>query len=127
MFEAQYLFTRSSDLGLVIFSPWMARRGDRMRFTIDLDDVDDATIDVILFHKNTEDTGDGTTTGFAITALNTLGRTDSEANGLKELVRYKYVVKMDEGADLGRVLFRMLAPVWFDSVDRKSTRLNSSH
>ena len=116
MFEAQYLFTRSSDPGLVIFSPWMARRGDRMRFTIDLDDVDDATIDVILFHKNTEDTGDGTTTGFAITALNTLGRTDAEANGLKELVRYKYVVKMDEGADLGRVLFRMLAPVWFDSV-----------
>ena len=115
MFEAQYLMTKAS-AGLTIYSPWFPRQADNVRFNIDLDDVNGATLDIVLFHKNREDTGDGSTTGTSISALNTLGRTVAEFKGLKEMVRYKFVVKADSNGTLGWILFRMLPPIWFDSV-----------
>jgi hypothetical protein len=111
MFESQVLFK-----GSTIVSPWFPRRGDNVRCTIDVAAISGATIEVHVFTKNTEDMGDGTDANAGITlSLNATGRDSDEwARTLKELVRYKYIVTGTNAYDW--VLFRMLAPVWFDSV-----------
>lgn len=117
MFEAQYVITQDGVSGITIFSPWFPRRGDRIRYTLDVVDGKNAKVAVTLFHKNSEDTGDGSTTGSSIASTVTVGRTDQEfTTGLKELVRYQFVVKADSNGTLGFVAFRMLPPIWFDAV-----------
>lgn len=117
MFEAQLLFEDS-----VVLGPWFPRQADWVRLTLDVVAIAAATIKVELFTKSMEDPGDGSNadsagTPTAITATAT-GRTTTEWKsatvGLKELCRYKFTVT---GSGEGEwVLFRMLAPVWFDSV-----------
>jgi hypothetical protein len=76
-----------------------------------------ATIDVEVFTKNTEDTGDGSvvspSTG-SLASLTGVGQTSATwgPSTLKELVRYRYTVKSTSEW----LVFRMLPPVWFDSV-----------
>ena len=115
IYDAQYLFTSNMTIGFSVYSPWMARGGDQIMYVLDLVDAQGAKIRVDLLTKNTEDTGDGTVVS-TITATNTLGRTPKEyTTGLKELVRYKFTAIADEAA-IGFVLFRMLSPVWWDTV-----------
>ena len=120
MFEAQLVNCKATDVE--IFSPWFPRGGDNVSVTLEVVDVDSATIEVELFTKNSEQSGDGVDTDSTNTvniSRNTLGRTSKEwaptdnANlSILEMVRYKFIVK----ADGNWVLFRMLPPVWFDSV-----------
>lgn len=117
MFEAQYLMTKNNTTGIVVFSPWFPRKGDNIQYAIDLIEAVGAKISVTLFTKNTEDPGDGTTTGSAISLTNTVGVTSEVLKqGVVELVRYQFNVVADASNTLGWVLFRMLSPVWFDSV-----------
>lgn len=123
MFDAQLLFPGSSpETGIIIFSPWFPRGGDHLRATLEVAQINGATIKVEVFTKNTEDGGDGqdadNTFGTNITT-NVIGRTTQEwySSGniaLKELVRYRYTVTGSNVSDW--VLFRMLAPIWFDAV-----------
>lgn len=112
MFEAQLLIASSEPT--MVYSPWFPRQGDNAIFTLDLVDAT-GTILVEVFSKNTEDTGDG---GSALTpnsgSKSSPGRTSFELSGnLKELVRYRFTVS----GSGNWVLFRMLPPVWFDTVD----------
>jgi hypothetical protein len=117
VFEAQYIITKSKQPGITIYSPWFPRRGDRIRYTIDIVDAIGAQITVKLFHKDTEDAGDGTDTTSAIGPTSTIGRSGVEfTRGLLELVRYQFVVTSDETNVPGYICFRMLPPVWFDAV-----------
>lgn len=117
MFDGQYIHA-SFGTPVVIDGPWFGRKGDMIDYTVDIADVLNATISVALIHKNTEDTGNGAATGSTIAATSTIGRTDQEfTSGLKEMVRYRFtVVCEDEVPGLGWILFRMLPPVWFDSL-----------
>lgn len=118
MFEAQIL-----NKGCTIFSPWFPRQSDSARFTLEVVAVSGATITVSVFTKNSEDGGDGTDSDSAgsptrITG-SSVGRTTTEwlsrgTISLHDLVRYKFVVTGTNNYDW--VLFRMLPPVWFDSV-----------
>jgi hypothetical protein len=56
-------------------------------------------------------------TDLGITERGTTGRHDEEISALMELVRYKYTIYSADAGVPGFVLFRMLSPIWFDSVD----------
>lgn len=118
MFEAQYLFNNES-----VYSPWFPRRGDNVLVTLDLIAISGGKLDVQLFTKNTEEAGDGTDSdggGATIIDTSAIGRTTLEwqssalTPGLLELCRYKF--SWNSGAAGSRALFRMLPPVWFDTV-----------
>lgn len=111
MFEAQYLFG-----GNEVYSPWMSRGGDNMTITADLISKDTSNLEVALYEKNSEDTGDGTAhSGGTLMVTDASGGTPSSKTytGVKELVRYRIEAT---GSGTNRVLYRMLTPVWFDAV-----------
>ena len=121
MFEGQLLIKSST----AVYSPWMPRQGDYIRATVDLIARKGTTgsLKVQLFTKNHEDPGNGTdvdsTTPTEISA-GSVGQssatwTPTTGIGLEELVRYRF-----ETDSLGTdewVVFRMLAPVWWDAVE----------
>ena len=118
MFGLQYLQTTDNDAGLTIFSPWFPRQSDKIWCTLEIADAINADFSVNVFHKNHEDTGDGSDAGpgtGGLLNLNAAGRNESEFDGIKEMVRYQFVLKSQDG-NHAAVLFRMLANVWFDSV-----------
>jgi len=120
MFDAQLLFPGSvPGTGIMVYSPWFPRQGDSLRATAELVQVNGGTLKVEVFTKNTEDTGDGTNADAATNiTLAATGRTTAEwisgTAALKELVRYRFKVTGALVSDW--VLFRMLSPVWFNSV-----------
>jgi len=63
MFEAQYLLN-----GDDVYSPWMSRVGDNLLATVDTVGVDGTgtKLEVRVYHKNTEDVGDGAVLGALI-------------------------------------------------------------
>ena len=75
---------------------------------------------VQVFTKNTEDPGDGTDADAGVSIdTSTPGRTTEKwevgiSPGLSELCRYKFSIVGGAAGD--RAFFRMLPPVWFDSV-----------
>jgi hypothetical protein len=119
MFDAQLLFPGSSPAtGIKVYSPWFPRQGDSLRATAEMVHVNGATLKVTVFTKNPEDTGDGTNADAGTTiTLAAAGRSTAEWTSgtatLKELVRYRFEVTGTLVSDW--VLFRMLAPVWFDT------------
>lgn len=117
MFDAQLLQPST------VYSPWFARGGDNVICTLDLIQLGgSASIRVDLYSKSQEDTGDGSPvdpSGSPVKIeVNAAGRAQAEWSvdtvtsgfNLSELVRYKFTVSTSW------VLFRMLPPVWFDSV-----------
>ena len=114
MFEAQMLI--SNGTGYAVYSPWFPRGGDNLRATLEVvNRVGTATVTVRVFTKNAEDVGDGSEAGSSLSISGgAAGRSVAEWAGVtKQLVRYKFTVG---GTDGNWTIFRMLAPVWFDSV-----------
>ena len=116
MFQGQLLMCS----GVPVYSPWFPRGGDNLRATVELiaSYNSSSNITVSVLTKNAEETTDGTAIGSTFASSGgTAGRYAGEftagATALKEMVRYKF----DPGTvTSGWVLFRMLPPVWFDSV-----------
>lgn len=100
--------------GSAVYTPWVPRGGDNLRATLDVVDLGTSgEITVSVWTKNSEDTGDGSDANGSVSITrSSVGRTTQEWEGdAKEWVRYKIVVNGNW------VLFRMLEPVWFDTVD----------
>jgi len=120
VFDAQLLFCGSVPAtGIMVYSPWIPRGGDSLRATVDIVQVNGATLKIEVFSKNSEDTGDGTNADAATNiSSGATGRSTAEWTSgtatLKELVRYRFKVTGATVSDW--VLFRMLTPVWFNSV-----------
>jgi len=113
MFDAQFL-PRGSSSDTQVYSPWFRRQADNAVVSAELIATSGGVLTVKVFHKNSEDTGDGSEyVGTSIT-LSSVGRGEAEFTGLKELVRCEFTCG---DANFDWVLFRMLPPVWFDSVD----------
>ena len=120
MFEAQYVHY-SDGANTVLYSPWYPKGGGNARFTLDLVQQQDADILVQVCTKTTEETGEGPNLVAMTpsTATSTMGQTTYKTTGdatILELVRYKFTVGPPDTETDGYVLFRMLAPVWFDDV-----------
>lgn len=109
MYEAQYLFG-----GDAVYSPWMPRRGDNVRITLDLISRTggSSNLRVDVFEKNSEDVGPGTLTGVEIDTSD-IGRTEREHTAMKELVRYRFT---GPSTATDYVQFRMISVIWFDAV-----------
>ena len=114
MFDAQLLVSKL-ETHVRVYSPWMPRVSDNARFTMDVVWMFSGTLKVEIFHKNSEDTGDGQLTDGSMSRT-TIGRTTGEWTGLKELVRYRFTITPTLIGTPARVLFRTLQPCWFDTV-----------
>lgn len=120
MFDSQLFFPGVGGAALSVYTPWFPRGGDNMIVTIDVTQRMASQLTIRVFTKNSEDTGDGTDAdvGTSIVATAT-GRSSAEWTSgtatLKELVRYKYTVQSTGTGAGDWTLFRMLAPVWFDT------------
>jgi hypothetical protein len=114
MFDAQTVLA-VNPTAIAIFSPWFPRGGDNAYFTLEVVAISSAnmTVEVEVFHKTREDTGDGTQLGSAWDRT-AVGREAAEFTGLKEMVRFKYTFTSASGTQWAT--FRMLQPVWFDTV-----------
>ena len=117
MFEAQLLIAKDT-VSYEVFSPWFPRQGDDAKFTVETIDSDGGPVlTVSAYTKSSETVGNGTTAagGPTMTASGTAGANiDADWVGnLNELVRYHFEISGDAG---DWILFRMLPPVWFDSV-----------
>ena len=111
--------------GTWVDSPWVPRKGDYLRATVELvDNKNNVSLTVRVFTKKEEETGDGVEVDSGTTIiLSTPGRQLKEwgpitGTGLWEMIRYRFESESDVA---GWVLFRMLSPVWFDAVNAKST------
>ncbi len=111
MFDAQYLFKNHE-----VFGPWMSKGGGKVIVTVDVAGLDGkgAELYVKLYTKNSEDVGHGSILPGSLNS-STTGTNSLVFNNAKELVRYHFTVPK-AAADGSRALFRMLNPVWFDSL-----------
>ena len=111
MYQAQYLFPREA-----VYSPWFERVHDNLIAFVDVIALQGMHMDVQLFTKNREDPGDGAQLGTDKIVADKVGRVHQEWNGVKELVRFKFIPDgFSTGGD--RVMFRMLDAVWVDEVE----------
>lgn len=74
-----------------------------------------ADLSVEVFHKNSEETGPGTSAGTVVSGTSTLGVHTATIGSLKELVRYRISLEGTSGSSIGGVLCRILQPTWFDA------------
>ena len=118
MIDAQLLLAWTVDMppdsyDSYAYSPWFTRQGDHARFSIEVIIIESAQFQLNVYHKNRDETGDGTTTGGSI-ARTSVGRETAEWTQLKELVRYRFRVSATKEGD-SWALFRTLTAVWFDA------------
>jgi hypothetical protein len=101
----------------------MVRQGDHLRTAVDVVALDSTTLTVRLFTKREPAAGDGFEVSVSRTiTANAVGRRMQEWNpstgaGLGSFVRYLFVATKAPNSPLAPyVVFRMLSPVWFDTV-----------
>jgi hypothetical protein len=107
----------------VVYTDWFGRGGDGMivRFEI-IGRSTNATIDVAVYTKNSEDTGTGSAvSGWTLTGLNSTGLkefikisdpTGGSGNGLDQMVRLQVSASGTAGGDWS--LVRLFPPIFFD-------------
>ena len=116
MYDAQYLITRSGS-GVTVYSPWFPRGGAHARFVVDIVSLEDATLTVKAWTKNSEDAGDSGTEIATATALATATQHAFQTtSAAEEMVRFTFHCSLSTENVVAIVLFRMLTIVWFDAV-----------
>ena len=100
----------------VLFSAWFPREADNAIFSFEQIMLEGGSSFVVkVFHKNTEETGEGAAHGgsFSVESDNIHWGTFT---ALKELVRFHYEVKDGNwGNGPCFVIYRMLAPTWYNT------------
>jgi hypothetical protein len=108
-------------MGTTIYSPWVVRGADNVRATLNVISVNSLTLTVRLFSRPLDASGDGTEVDSTRTIVSTVaGKRLQEwgvltGNGLNEVVRYQFSTGSVVSPS-AFVLFRMLQPVWFDTI-----------
>ena len=116
--------------GQTILSPWVERQADNLRAVIEVIARSSTQEMVVgLYTKDSSDPGDGVIVDSTTRLeLNSSGRRLQEWGsttgiGLKELVRYQFVTA--GGSDSTFIAFRMLPPIWFDTIQPRSSGIPS--
>ena len=100
----------------VVFTDWVARGADNGVFTVELISTVGCELTVTVFHKNSEDTGPGTSAGAVVTSTTSLGLHRVTISSLKHMVRYKIeVVGTGDAGVLEGLLYRILPTTWFNT------------
>jgi hypothetical protein len=117
MFDAQLLIsTGTGGSATSVYGPWFSRGGDNAEFAVEVIAMDATDLTTVFVTKNRDESGDGDAIATRVienTAAGVQRDTVVASDAMKELVRYKFTVT---GASGKWVLFRVLAPVWYDSV-----------
>lgn len=102
---------------------WSPRRADYVIATVELIAALTASVEVRLFTKNLDFTGNGTNVDVStLITISSAGRAKAEWGpftgiGIRELVRYQLKVNPTNPPNANAfAVFRMLTPVWFDEV-----------
>ena len=99
----------------VVYSPWFARQGDGITSVFEVIAInpdDDAKLEVQLFHKNTDETGEGSGIG-AGTSLTSVDVATLKDSALKQLLRYQVTLTDGPNASVDQLFychFRLLQP-----------------
>lgn len=115
MIDATLLFA-----GTVVYSPWFPRQADMLRVTAECVAVNNTSLEIELYTKNPEDTGDGLAVDVNVSiTLSAAGRSTAEWKtvnepGVEQLLRFRYTVGTEASNEW--ILFRLLPAVWFDAV-----------
>lgn len=121
MFNAQQLTAKGAGSTPVVYSPWMPRGGDNIIFSLDLVDKssDPLQMTVRALTKNTEQLPADEvplTTQIVTTGTSSDVFTVQQDGEVKEQIRFEF--KLSGTIVAGDwALFRMLQPIWFDSVN----------
>jgi hypothetical protein len=119
MIDATLLFDSTT-----VYSPWFPRQADMLRVVAECVAINNATIVIDLYTKNSEDPGDGnpvdedvsiTMSGVGRSAA-TEWKTVVDEKGVQQLLRFRYEVTGNGGHPTEWILFRLLPAVWFDAV-----------
>ena len=122
MIDAKLLATYDLNGGggpLDVYSVWMPRKADNVRFTVDVVADFGTELTATLLERNYDETGDGATTGVFVDFTQSMGRQTLERLGCKDLVRFRFRLNRGDAlqdTEIGWVLLRVLQPVWFESV-----------
>lgn len=122
MIDARLLATYDADTDkpLDVWSYWIPRSGDNVILAIEVVHNSGVDISVRLYQKNYHEVGDGVDAGVGVSYSGfAAGIQTFEKIGAKELIRAKISVLRSASlpsTDSGTVLFRVLEPVWFESV-----------
>ena len=122
MIDAKLLATYDLNGGggpLDVYSVWMPRKADNVRFTVDVVANFGTELTATLLERNYDETGDGATTGVFVDFTQSMGRQTLERLGCKDLVRFRFRLNRGDAlqdTEIGWVLLRVLQPVWFESV-----------
>lgn len=117
MIDATLLFD-----GMTVYSPWFPRQADRLRVFAECIAVNGGNLQIDLYTKNEEETGDGAPVNTAVSIqLSAPGispaaewKTVAGQEGVQQLLRFRYVAG---GVNANSwTLFRLLPAVWFDAV-----------
>jgi len=101
--------------GLVAYSPWLPRGGDKGVFLCELlAESTNATLDLAIQHKNTDEADSAATTAASFTQITSVGVATKEVTGgLKELWRIQFAVDSSGGEFFDQwVLFDLMTPSW---------------
>ena len=123
-----------------VLSPWFPREADNAIFTWEkIQESVSVGLTVEVWHKNTEDIGEGDKLSVTGSWGSSGNLNYGTFNGIKELVRFEFTVGSSQstltgfvqspggtgaevhtdviGTDIGWIMFRMLAPTWFNTAD----------
>ncbi|MBK8099554.1 MAG: hypothetical protein IPK26_20790 [Planctomycetes bacterium] len=118
MHIGQWLVTAGAKT-VKVRSPWFPRGADNAVFTYEeIETVGAPSFGVSVFHRSVDDTGNGvaaTGEGSGWSAVSGSNFKYRRYNGLKEMVRFEFELS-GETETMDAVLYRMLAPTWFDKV-----------
>lgn len=107
--------------GQTIYSPWFERQGDNLRAVIDVMVLTSTQEMVVgMYTKRRDEDGNGDlvdlATRMSVTSTGLLLQEWGSMTGigLRDLVRYRFATSQGTGQSF--ILFRMLQPIWFDTI-----------
>ncbi len=97
--------------GTTAYSPWFDHQGDEATFYVDvIAAMSGVKLDITMQHKKQSEADSAATTAATFTQITTAGVKEKSASGLKEMVRFKYVVT-DSGSRAW-IHFRAMPTIW---------------
>lgn len=94
-----------------VYSPWFDRLGNSGTFYLDIIAAySGVKLDVDIQHKKRSEADSSATTAASFTQITTAGLKLKDASGLKELVRFKFIVT--DGGTKRWVHFQVMPPIW---------------
>ena len=113
MLIGQSVFVRDATPGKTLYGPWFPREADAATFVLEVMHISTSNcqITVTVQHKEKQEDDAAAVTAGTFSAVTSATTATKNASGLKELVRFKYVVMRLTGTNEW-LHFRVNPPLW---------------